>query len=358
MRSIVHPHWTGLLLLALLPGTILAQSEGSDLYGSVPPFTLKERNGQEVRLEDLRGKVWIASFVLIRCPDGKCPQVTRTVQRLQQELASRKDVRFVTFTVDPERDTPEELQTYAEAHQADPERWLFLTGSEETIEEFGKAFAFRSGKEKKGELPHTQRLYVIDRQGNIRGAYQGIRRMTGDTALDEEWFEQDLRKLKKQVDRLLAPELPAWMPSDFPAFNASLNALASVLLLLGYIAIRLRLVRLHISCMVTTIFVSALFLASYLFYHIAIKQGQPTRFSEQWPQAPEWVGYLYLAILGSHTLLAIPVTPLALYVAYLGLRDRLQKHVWLARWVFPVWLYVSVTGVVVYWMLYRLYPTA
>ena len=71
---------------------------------------------------------------------------------------------------------------------------------------------------------------------------------------------------------------------------------------------------------------------------------------------PDWVRYLYYAILGSHTILAAATAPLALTTAYLGLKNRLVRHVWLARWTLPIWLYVSVTGVVVYWMLYRLYP--
>ncbi len=77
----------------------------------------------------------------------------------------------------------------------------------------------------------------------------------------------------------------------------------------------------------------------------------PTRFG-----GPEGVRLLYFAILGSHTLLAVVVAPLALYTAYQGIRDNIQRHVWIARFTLPMWLYVSVTGVVVYWMLYRLYP--
>jgi uncharacterized membrane protein YozB (DUF420 family) len=80
-----------------------------------------------------------------------------------------------------------------------------------------------------------------------------------------------------------------------------------------------------------------------------------TRFAVQNPSAPDWVRKLYFAVLLSHTVLAVVAAPLALYTAYLGLKDRLAKHVRIARWTLPIWLYVSVTGVVVYWMLYRLY---
>jgi putative membrane protein len=151
------------------------------------------------------------------------------------------------------------------------------------------------------------------------------------------------------------------MPADFsfPALNAGLNSLSGVLIVLGYIAIRLRAVRVHMVCMLTALVVSALFLASYLYYHIVIRGGHETRLRDQWPsEAPDWLRWLYYVILISHVFLAVVVTPMALRTAYLGLKGRLQKHVRLARWTLPIWLYVSVTGVIVYWMLYRLYATA
>jgi uncharacterized membrane protein YozB (DUF420 family)/cytochrome oxidase Cu insertion factor (SCO1/SenC/PrrC family) len=321
--------------------------------GRVADFSLKERSGSTVARDDLLGKVWIASFVVTRCPDGKCPSVMQTMQRLQKELAGRPDLRLVTFTVDP-RDDPDELKRYAKLWDADSERWLFLTGDEKEIDRLLRSFYLRGPKNKPGETSHAQKLVVVDRHGKVRGYYDGMKDLAYPD-LDEEFFEQGLRKLKRQVDELLLPDLPAWMPGDFPAFNATLNGLAALLIFTGWVAIRQRLVRLHILCMLSALLVSAVFLASYLFYHLAIKGGQPTRFSEQAPEAPVWVAYLYHGILISHTLLAVVATPLALVSAYLGLRNRLARHVRLARWTLPIWLYVSVTGVVVYWMLYRLY---
>jgi uncharacterized membrane protein YozB (DUF420 family) len=145
-------------------------------------------------------------------------------------------------------------------------------------------------------------------------------------------------------------------PTDLPSLNAALNTTCAVLLLAGYLAIRTRRVVLHKACMLTALGVSAAFLASYLYYHFAVKSGEPTRFSDRAPNAPPWVGWLYLAILLTHTLLAVVVAPLALFTAWQGLRGNLKRHVRIARWTLPIWLYVSVTGVVVYWMLYRLYP--
>jgi len=138
---------------------------------------------------------------------------------------------------------------------------------------------------------------------------------------------------------------------DLPSVNAFLNGLSAVLLVAGYRAIRRRRVALHQTCMLTALGVSVLFLVSYLYYHFQVKGGQPTRFLGE-----GWVRPVYLTILLTHTVLAAVAAPLALVTAYLGLRGRLKRHVRIARWTLPIWLYVSVTGVVVYWMLYRLYP--
>lgn len=138
---------------------------------------------------------------------------------------------------------------------------------------------------------------------------------------------------------------------DLPAVNALLNATSGCLVVLGYVAIKRRAVGLHKACMLTALAVSAVFLGSYLYYHFVVKDGTPTRFTGEGP-----VRTLYLGILLSHTVLAVAVAPMALITTYLGLKNRLQKHVRLARWTLPIWLYVSITGVVVYWMLYQMYP--
>jgi uncharacterized membrane protein YozB (DUF420 family) len=136
----------------------------------------------------------------------------------------------------------------------------------------------------------------------------------------------------------------------WPAINASLNGSCAVLLVLGYMAIRGRRIVTHKLLMLCALGVSIAFLTCYLYYHLVIRKGQPTRFTGEGLARP-----VYFAILLSHTGLAIVVAPLALITAYLGLRDRLSRHMALARWTLPLWLYVSVTGVVVYWMLYHLY---
>jgi protein SCO1/2/putative membrane protein len=330
-----------------------------DLQLSVGDFSLTERSGRKVTAEDLRGKVWIASFQFTRCA-GTCPQIASTMQRLQKELADRPDLLLVTFTVDPEHDDPAELRAYAERFEADPDRWLFLTGKEADLyplirKGFRLHVAQNTGAERRpgNEVAHENRLALVDREGRVRGYYPGL---PDQRSHDPEGdFERSLRSLRRRVDALVY-EPPPWMPRDVPRFNATLNAIAAGLILFGYSAIRRRLVRLHAACMLSALGVSAVFLASYLYYHLAIKHGKATRFTDQAPGAPDWVRYVYLAVLGTHTVLAVFAAPMALLTAWRGLRGRIASHVRLARWTLPVWLYVSVTGVVVYWMLYRLYP--
>jgi putative membrane protein len=138
--------------------------------------------------------------------------------------------------------------------------------------------------------------------------------------------------------------------ADLPAVNATLNALSAALLLAGLGAIKRRRIRVHKACMIAAFLVSMLFLASYLVYHAEVGS---VRFRGIGP-----VRTAYLAILVTHTTLAVLVPPLAVVTLLLGLRERFARHVRVAKWTLPIWLYVSVTGVVVYAMLYHLVPSA
>ena len=134
--------------------------------------------------------------------------------------------------------------------------------------------------------------------------------------------------------------------SDLPALNATLNATSAVLLMSGYAFIRRGYVRRHRAAMISACIVSALFLTSYVIYHANIG-------SKPFPgRGP--IRVVYFTILFTHVLLAITVLPLAFITLARGLRGRFDRHVAVARWTFPIWLYVSVTGVIVYVMLYRM----
>ncbi|HLJ86850.1 MAG TPA: DUF420 domain-containing protein [Candidatus Angelobacter sp.] len=133
----------------------------------------------------------------------------------------------------------------------------------------------------------------------------------------------------------------------FPALNATLNGASAVLLFAGRTLIKQRRVRMHRACMITAVTTSSLFLVSYLYYHYHVH-------SVHFP-GQGWARTLYFTILTSHTLLAVATVPLVLISLNLGLRERFDRHRRIARWTYPVWLYVSVTGVVVYIMLYKVY---
>jgi uncharacterized membrane protein YozB (DUF420 family) len=134
--------------------------------------------------------------------------------------------------------------------------------------------------------------------------------------------------------------------SDLPTLNAALNGASALFLATGYAAIRLRRVALHRACMLAAVGTSILFLVSYLVYH-ARAGSVPYR-------GTGLARPLYFAILLSHTILAAAVVPLVIVTVRRALLSRFEAHVRLARWTLPIWLYVSVTGVVVYLMLYRL----
>jgi len=215
-----------LLLLAALVFSGCAPSAPEVLF-DLPDFQLTERGGKTMGRDDLKGKVWIASFVFTRC-SGPCPSITGTMARLQKELADLPDVRLVTFTVDPERDTPQALRDYANRFGADADRWLFLTGDKARIHELSEkgfrlavAEAKGSARTPGNEFDHSTRLILVDRQGRIRGYFDGTNPQKqsekeveieqakaqgkDSKALERELkdLKEDWQKLRTQVEALL-----------------------------------------------------------------------------------------------------------------------------------------------------------
>jgi len=132
---------------------------------------------------------------------------------------------------------------------------------------------------------------------------------------------------------------------DLPALNATLNGIAGMLLLIGWVLIRSRRIEAHRICMIAAFGTSSLFLASYLIYHAQVGSVPFTR--------QGFVRPLYFTILLTHVVLAAATLPLALITLSRGLKARFAKHRAIARWTLPIWLYVSVTGVLVYVLLYQ-----
>ncbi len=137
--------------------------------------------------------------------------------------------------------------------------------------------------------------------------------------------------------------------ADLPAVNATLNGLSAALLGWGYWHIKRQRPRAHRNCMLAAVGTSTLFLISYLTYHALVRTV--TRF-----QDPAWFRPIYLLILLTHTVLAMALVPLVGVTLYRALRERFDSHRRIARWTWPVWMYVSVTGVVIYLLLYQVFP--
>ena len=135
---------------------------------------------------------------------------------------------------------------------------------------------------------------------------------------------------------------------DLPAVNATLNGTSAVLLGFGYYFIRTKQVARHRACMISAFATSTLFLICYLTYHYFTGV---TRFVN-----PGWFRPFYLTLLATHTILAVVIVPLILATLYFAWRQRFDSHRRIARWTWPLWMYVSVTGVIVYLILYQIFP--
>jgi protein SCO1/2 len=157
------------------------------VLGEVPDFALLDARMRDTSLADLRGKVWVADFIFTTC-SGPCPDMTRRMAALHRSYQMEDGVRMVSVTVNPEYDSPAVLAAYGESHQADLDRWLFLTGARDAIH----ALAVQGFKMGSIEDPvfHSTRFVLVDRQARIRGYYEGT-------------DEAALRRLFKDVARLL-----------------------------------------------------------------------------------------------------------------------------------------------------------
>lgn len=295
----------------------------------VPDFTLTERSGQPFGKQHLKRTIWIANFVFTSCA-GICPRMTAEMSKLQKDLP--EEVKFVSFSVDPARDTPEALREYAERYGAVKGRWFFLTGDRETLIDV----AYKIGAQKiEQPADHGPHFVLIDQLGHIRGYYDSN---------DGERME----RLRRDALKLAAHARPPIPVKDLPMINASLNGLSAILLFVGFLFVRSKKIGAHKGCMVAALVSSTVFLVSYLTYHY---YAGATPF-----QGQGWVRPLYFGVLISHTVLAALVVPLAAFTLHRAWRGQFDRHMKVARWTLPIWLYVSITGVVVYLMLYYLFP--
>ena len=156
----------GLSVLALVGCTA---SAGLPSYGVVPDFALTDQTNQPfLSANSLRGKVWIADFIFTSCA-GPCPRMSAQMRQVQTALRDLQDLRLVSFTVDPARDTPAVLSQYAGRYQAKPGVWFFLTGPQADLHKLARN-VFMLG-DVNGDLQHSTRFVLIDKQSRVRGYY-------------------------------------------------------------------------------------------------------------------------------------------------------------------------------------------
>ncbi len=166
---------------------LFGPSQPLPILAQLPGFQLTDQTGSPFGLDDLRGRVWIADFIFTRCP-GPCPRMTSRMADLQKQLSGQSDLALVSFSVDPEFDTPEVLARYAEQFHAQQSRWSFLTGSKQTIHSLAKSGFLVGGVD--DVTLHTTRFVLVDRQGRVRGYYSSS-------------DEQSLQTLVTDAKRLL-----------------------------------------------------------------------------------------------------------------------------------------------------------
>lgn len=202
--------WLTVVLASIIVGAVAAGSflrialdrapERLPVYSQIEAFSLTERSGTPTTLADLDGKIWVANFIYTSCPTV-CPKLTARMREVQQSVTAREaklgrdaGVRLVSFTVDPENDTPEHLATYAKEHGADARLWLFLTGS---LDEISRAVieGMKIPFEKQGpgtamEIMHGEKFVLVDQQGRIRSYFDAN--------------PEGMRALDRAIDTLLA----------------------------------------------------------------------------------------------------------------------------------------------------------
>ena len=378
----------------------------------LPDFTLKECMGDDFALSDLRGKPWVASFIFTRCVTT-CPQITLAMMNLQNRVAAdNPDVMFVTVTVNPEFDSETILRRYSKSFQPDRDRWKFLTGDKESIHDivvngFGVYVKENLGEARRAgfEVAHSNRVVLINSEGYPAGKFLGtnaddmaylarilsgrkpfpdplpqlqissggldiqlVRAETTGTEPVRDVTEKlnhddadtskpstsdrpvesgtSVRRRLARIDR----KLPGWA-KGLPDANAILNFISACLLVLGLRAIRSgRRIR-HRNLMIAAFMVSVAFLGSYLASHWALatytgERGRPFAGGAA-------AATVYYIILWPHVVLAATVPFLAVRVFQHAAAERWDKHRRLAKIAFPVWMYVSATGVIIYAMLYH-----
>ncbi|HEU4339298.1 MAG TPA: DUF420 domain-containing protein [Planctomycetota bacterium] len=356
-----------------------------DRISRLGDWKLTAEDGRPFGQADLAGKIWIADFIFTRCSTA-CPAMCKGMEAIIEKLPNDPRLRFISFSVDPDYDKPEVLQDYRKIWKEDP-RWRFVTGMwvyKLAYEGFKVEEARPNPNATPGnEFFHTQRIYLVDGEGQVRGHYlydyeepstlpamadaitRGARALleTPDKVVDHvhdrRLFLVDAQGALRGVydsteaaaaardARRLALTPPKLVSvRSLPRLNAVLNFTSFLFLSAGLAFILNRKIGAHKVAMTMALITSLVFLASYVTYHI---QAGSVKYA-----GTGWMRTAYFAILLSHTILAAIVAPMALVTVIRAWRGTFDRHVAIARWTLPVWMYVSLTGILVYLMLYQM----
>jgi protein SCO1/2/putative membrane protein len=356
------------------------------IFGNVGDWVLTGSDGKPFGSSDLKDRIWIADFVFTRCA-GPCPIMCEGMEKLVKRLPPDPRLKFVSFSVDPGYDTPEVLREFATQWKADLARWKFVTGvGVYKISYDGFKLLARPNPEPTvgDQVIHSTRFTLVDGEGRMRGLYTynferpeslpatldaivrdtqalldspervvdhfcdprlflvdrlGRLRGVAGPETDVEALVDDVRKLSRAPEKLISLR-------TLPRLNAVLNGTSFLLLTTGFLFILKRQVTPHRVCMSGALVASFVFLGSYVYYHVHAG-------SVRYP-GEGLARTAYLGLLGTHTILAAVVAPMALVTVWRALRERFDRHRAIARWTLPIWLYVSLTGILVYLLLYEL----
>lgn len=344
-------------------------------------FTLTDQLGRPVTKQSLLGTPWVANFIFSTCP-SHCPATLNEIFHLQRRL-EKTDVKFVTVTVDPQTDTVEKLAELAKAFSADPDRWLFLTGEPAQLQNLIMRGFLQPMESSPMRLAHSLKLMHVDATGKVVGQYHYDYQKPKDGESEVAKLRQvlegkietppgnrfmpalalnDLDQTPTSTDTASDTESAAAVPvqdvggeSVVPAWverlrtmNAVLNGIATILLLVGHRFIRKGHVELHKRTMLLAFGTSVAFLVSYLTYHGALKHF--TGVGHKPYAGLEALLWPYRVILVTHIALAALVPVLAIITIVRGLTGQIERHRRIAKVTYPIWLYVSVTGVIIYFM--------
>lgn len=296
---------------------------------AAPDFAVTLHDGSALRRDDLLGRPWIAAFVFTRCPTV-CPIVTSRLAELAKSLPPA--FRIVAFSIDPAYDTREVLAAHAASLGAAPPRWAFAS--------------FPSAAERDRVVQKGFFVHVEDRPGDPANPveHQPYVALVGADGRVLGWYDATD---PGRVDALRRDARPAGLAGFYalPAVNATLNAVSAVLLVSAVVFAFARRREPHVAFVLGALVASAAFLACYLVYHA--KAGS-TRFP-----GTGGARTAYLTLLAVHTVLAAAVPPLVAVVLWKAARRDWERHKAWARATVPAWLLVSVSGIAVYWWLFR-----